>query len=289
VKNSFPVIAFATVVLIFLAFLALLYVPPLKSYWAKEAGDLLAEAADPVGSTNALITEAEVDRLPEPMRRYLKFAGVVGKPHLNRVHLKMRGQFKMGTNADWMRVTVDQVSTLQPPGRSFYIHGKPWPFAAISGIDSYRAGEGRMRIRLFSRIPLLDVKGDEIAESALVTMLNDMVLFPQAFLSTNIRYQALDAQSVEATLAIGARRVSAVLGINAKGELTNFTSTNRWRLEGKASVRETWSTPFSRYTNLGGIQVPGRGEAIHFYEDGPFPYARFAVPELIRLNPTNLE
>lgn len=290
-KNSFPVIAFASVILVFLAFLALLYVPPLKSHWLRESNALLAAAADPIGATNlaAPITEAEVDRLPEPMRRYLRFAGVIGTPRVNRVHVKLRGQFKMSTNADWMKITVDQVNTLEPAGRSFYIHGKPWPFAAISGIDSYEAGEGRMRIRLFSRIPILDVKSEEITESALVTLLNDMVMFPQAFLATNIRYQAIDQNSVEATYTVGSRRISATLGINAKGELTNFTSTNRWRLDGKTAVRETWTTPFSRYTNIGGIRVPGRGEAIHHYEDGPFTYARFSMPELVRVNLTNLE
>ncbi|UCH09319.1 MAG: hypothetical protein JSU61_08750, partial [Fidelibacterota bacterium] len=43
-----------------------------------------------------LVTEADLDGLPEPVQRYLRYTGVVGKERIRVVRLKQRGQMRIG-------------------------------------------------------------------------------------------------------------------------------------------------------------------------------------------------
>ena len=57
---------------------------------------LLARATTTAGE--AVVTEEMLKDLPEPVRRYLKHTGTVGKPSVDTVYLEQKGQMYLGAN-----------------------------------------------------------------------------------------------------------------------------------------------------------------------------------------------
>ena len=54
------------------------------------------------------VTEADLAPLPDPVRRYLRAAGVVGQPRVQNMRARMRGRIRSGPDAPWMPFTAEQ-------------------------------------------------------------------------------------------------------------------------------------------------------------------------------------
>lgn len=65
------------------------------------------EGAEPV-------RDAELAALPAPVQRYLRFAGVVGRPHVHTIAARMHGRIRSGPEAAWMPIVAEQHNVLAP-------------------------------------------------------------------------------------------------------------------------------------------------------------------------------
>jgi hypothetical protein len=74
------------------------------------------QPADPV-------TEADLTRLPDPVQRYLRRAGVVGQPMVHDFHATWTGRIRSAPDADWMTFTAEQLNTVDPARRYFLTPG----------------------------------------------------------------------------------------------------------------------------------------------------------------------
>ena len=55
-----------------------------------------------------VITEEDVQNLPEPVQRYLRYTQIIGKEEINTVRLKQGGYFRMKEDQKWMSITAEQ-------------------------------------------------------------------------------------------------------------------------------------------------------------------------------------
>jgi hypothetical protein len=55
-----------------------------------------------------LITDAHLTGLPEPVQRYLRYAGVVGKAPIRTVRLKQHGWMRQQPGQKWMPLDAEQ-------------------------------------------------------------------------------------------------------------------------------------------------------------------------------------
>ena len=62
-----------------------------------------------------LVTPEMLQDLPEPVRRYLTYTGVVGKPWIDTVYLKQAGRFRQGADRPWMPLSAEEYYTTDPP------------------------------------------------------------------------------------------------------------------------------------------------------------------------------
>ncbi len=69
--------------------------------------------------TPAIVLEADLAALPEPVRSYLRGAGVVGRPRVRDYRVQFCGRIRSGALAPWMPFHAEQRSTVQPPSRLF--------------------------------------------------------------------------------------------------------------------------------------------------------------------------
>jgi hypothetical protein len=120
-------------------------------------------------------------------RRYLRFAGVVGQPHVRGFHVRFSGRIRSGPEAPWMPFTGEQHSFTDPPSRFFWMRatraGLP-----VDGLHAYGEEGASMRVRLLSLFPVAGASGPGFTRTETVTLLNDMcIMAPAALLDAAIR------------------------------------------------------------------------------------------------------
>jgi hypothetical protein len=228
-----------------------------------------------------IITDAHLAPLPEPVQRYLRYTQVVGKPRVKCVKVRQSGWMRTSPKQNWMPVEAVQYSTLAGPlSRMWYAQIKIGPFALLKGHDSYDNGAGHMLIRLLSMLSVVDIRGPAIDISALIVFINDMVMWPTAFLSDFIQWEPIDENSARARVSLHGKQFSAVLYFNETGEMVDFITEDRFQAVGKGFERFKWSTPLRRYREANGLRIPSEGDAIWHMPDGEFPYIRATIGEV---------
>jgi hypothetical protein len=228
-----------------------------------------------------IITEAHLSALPEPMQRYLRYARVIGRPKVKCIKVRQKGLMRTSPTQPWMPVEALQYSTLvEPLSRTWYAKIKIGPLSLLSGYDRYDQGAGRMVIRLLSMYPVADASGPEVDMSALIVFINDMVMWPTAFLSDYIHWEAVDASTARMRVSLHGKQFSAELHFNAAGEMVDFITEQRYRSVGKAFKQDRWSTPFRLYREANGLRIPSEGEAVWHLPEGEFPYIQVKIGEV---------
>ena len=233
-------------------------------------------------TTTAAVGAADVAHLPAPVRRYLDYVGVVGRPVATRVHARFRGQIRSSPQADWMDFQADQHNFLSPRARVFFLTASKLglPFTAY---HHYADGHATMEVRALSLAKLVDARGPEMDQSETVTFLNDLcILLPGGLLSRDLEWKELDPTRVQVTLRHAGQVVRATLEFDAAtGALTNFLSDDRYQsADGRTYTKYRWSTPVRDYREVEGRRVAAYGEATWAMPGGPLTYGRFELIDI---------
>jgi uncharacterized protein DUF6544 len=230
-------------------------------------------------SSATIITRDMLASLPEPVRRYLEFSGVMGKPLVNRVLIKQTGRIRQGPQKPWMQFRATESYSIDLPGFVWDARaGYGW-FPLFTVQDSYTNGHGGMRVRLAGLVPIVNARGPEMDHSSAVRFLNEMMWFPSAYLRPNIAWAAIDASSAEASFTAHGRTVSAKLSFDADGRVTNFLA-RRYQHTGRDFELLPWSTPLTTYGTFCGLRLPVAGQAVWHLESGDFTYIDLRVEEI---------
>ena len=242
----------------------------------KEGLELLQRSAQ---VQPGLITEIQVQRLPEVAQRYLRYTRVVGKEPIRTVRLKQQGFFRTQPGQKWSTMVAEQYYTTNPP--AFLWHGTIWPFplVSISAWDRLSQGHGNMLVKFLSLITLANARGPEIDQAALLRYMGEMIWFPTAWLSDVIQWQPIDAQSVKATISYTGVMAHAVLYVNEQGQMIRMTA-ERYMDQRGHPVLKPWSAQVQEYQEVGGMLIPTRVEVTWHLESGDFSYFRCKITEI---------
>ncbi len=239
----------------------------------KAAHALLARSEE---TGDGAITEGQLARLPDPVRRYLHYAQAVGKTPIRTVRLRQRGAMSMAQKSKWLPMTAEQYFTTNPPAFLWYGTLHPFPLVSVSATDLYAGGHGTLQIKAMSLIPISESHGPETDRGELLRYLAEMTWFPTAFLARSIRWDAIDAGSARATISLPPVSVSGIFHIDEQGRCTHFT-TERYRLERKRQVLRAWTGRYDDYREMAGFRVPMKLEEAYTLEAGEFSYFRGEV------------
>lgn len=226
-----------------------------------------------------IVSEADLEGLPEPVRRYLRYTQIIGKERIRAVRLKQAGFMRTNQDQKWMPAKAEQYYTVDPPAFIWYGIVKFLPLLGIVGRDKFHEGKGHMLIKLLSLFTVVDAKGLEIDQGALVRYFSEIIWFPTAYLSDFISWEPIDAKSARGTIKIHGMAASAVFHFNDDGQLTNFVAKRYWSADGEY-VLETWSTPILEYAEINGIMVPVKGEAVWNLSSGDFSYFKVEITDI---------
>ena len=231
--------------------------------------------------TSPLITEADLERLPSAIRRYLRTVGAIGYPRVQNMHARMHGRIRSGPAAPWMTFGAEQYSFFKEPARYFYMKASRW-LVPIHVYHRYAGTAASMQVKVFDQVPVAFASGPEMTKAETVTMFNDMCLLaPATLIDAGIQWEPVDETRTFATFANAGHTIRAELSFNDLGELVNFSSNDRSRTEADGSMRAMpWSTPMQDYRAFGHVRLGSRGSGIWHESGGPFAYVEIEIDEV---------
>jgi Family of unknown function (DUF6544) len=247
------------------------------SFRAQYDRDVAVRLARPLATT--VVTDADVAHLPNPVKRYLRATGAVGRPRISNYRLRFRGRIRGAPNARWMPFVADQQSFADPPARLFLMRARMFGLP-IDVFHRFVDGRATMRVRMAGAFSMVDARGDALDRSEAVTLFNDMCLLaPGTLIDQNIAWEAVDDRTVRARFTNGGHTIAATLLFDDQGFLTNFVSDDRSRAspDGKVFTRLRFSTPVGDYRDFGGARLAAYGEARWSLPDGEFTYGEFTL------------
>jgi hypothetical protein len=246
-----------------------------KAFSRLVRSDVQALLGGPSRGEAKVVSEEMLDGLPEPVQRYLRYTGVVGKPFVRTVHLRQKGKMLLGAGQPWIPLKAQQWYSVQPPGFVWYgtLHIGPIPM--VRARDMYRGGEGRMLIKAASLFTVADARGKEMDQGEMMRYLSEMMWFPSAFLEDNVSFEAVDATSARVTLTDHGTAATGTLFFDTEGRLTEFVGR---RYAG--GDLETWSVPITAYGEMEGLNLPVRVKAVWKLADGDQEYVDVTITEL---------
>ncbi|KAA3435946.1 DUF6544 family protein [Rufibacter hautae] len=221
------------------------------------------------------LTEADIQHLPEPVQKYLRFSGCVGKPKVKNFKVEFTGKIRKDEQSEWMPFTSEQYNFMETPTRLFFMKAvmKNLP---VAGYHCYKDGTAFMDIRLFSLFKVQYQDGAEMGLSETVTFFNDMCcLAPATLIDQRIKWLEAEGNKVKASFTNNNITVSAWLYFNDKGELVNFISYDRYSAD--AGKQLPWSTPLLDYREILGYRLMGNAEAVYSYPDRDLCYGTFQL------------
>jgi hypothetical protein len=245
------------------------------------AGEVDALLADARPAASATVSEGDLVRLPEPVRRWLRYSHVVGKGRPTTVRLRQEGDFQM-EGRGWLPFEAEQYFTMDPPGFLWKASFRMAPLVSVIGRDQYRNGEASMQMRVLSLVPVANKAGGGLNQGDLLRYLGELQWFPAGALADYVTWEPLEADSAQATISYGGITASMTFRFGADGRLLEERAIRYNDARGR---NESWVNRNDSDREFGGIRVPAVGEARWEYDSGPYPYIRWRVTEVEQNRP----
>lgn len=225
-------------------------------------------------AVNGVFSSEDFSQFPVVIQRYMAHCGYVGAPKMS--HMRMdygKVNFKMNRSSQAMRVEYVQYNFASYPSRLALIDASIFgiPF---EGMDYYYEGHGGMKGVLAKLIPLFDQQGEEMNRSCLVTYLAECLFMPMALIENDITFEAIDDQTVKASITYGGETVSGIFVFNEHDEMIAFTTNDRSVTNEDGSLEQIpWTACCGNYRETeDGLKQPTTFQAIWHYSDGDFVY-----------------
>jgi hypothetical protein len=231
------------------------------------------------GERTKTIDKDDIKDLPYPVQNWLTNSNVIGKERIKTVRLKQEGKMRTKQNGPWMPSKAEQYFTVEEPGFVWIADVKMAPLVDLSGIDTFNAGKGKMKIKLLSLFPVVDSEGPEMDSSTMMRYLAEMMWFPTAALSPYIKWEKIDRNSAKATMEHEGLSVSGVFHFNEKGDILQFVGKRYKEVNGKYILSD-WGGINKEFKEFDDIRIPSKSAVTWFEEDGEFNWFELEITEL---------
>jgi len=224
-----------------------------------------------------LLTETDMEHLPEIVKKYIRYTGFTGKEKVINFRSECKGGIRSAPGEEYMPLKSVQYNFMDRPSRSFYIVAKKKGIPAI-GLHLYKDAKAIFQVKILGLFTVVDAKGPQMDQGESVTVLNDMFFMaPGSLIDKRIHWEALDNLSVKAVFVNENISISAIIYFNDEAKLINFISNDRFETDGKEYINYPWETPLSEYREFNGYRLPSKAKVIYKRPGGDFCYGEFEL------------
>jgi hypothetical protein len=241
---------------------------------ARDVTTLLSTTMSSVGPQQLA---ARWDSLPEPVRRYMRFAITDGAPATRTVRLEHEGTFRTKPEQVWLPIRGVEYFTAATPGFVWSASISPAPLTWIDARDRLHDRQGNMLVKLESLFTVADARGPEIDQGASLRWLAEAVWFPYAFAGDAIRWEPVSGEAARAMLVQEGPPVAATVEFDAEGRMVLIRGERYRDIGGGKAVLTPWVGRCAEYRKFGYFRVPAHVEVAWVLEGVEFAYARFDV------------
>jgi hypothetical protein len=164
-----------------------------------EIDALLANARP---TSQGTVTEADLEALPEPVQRWLRYSQVIGKERPATVRLRQEGDFQIDKRG-WLPFEAEQYFTTDPPAFLWKACFRMAPLVRVVGRDRFRDGTASIQMRVLSLLPVANKTGDGLNQGGLLRYLGELQWFPAGALADYISWEPAGNDSARATMSYG--------------------------------------------------------------------------------------
>jgi hypothetical protein len=238
--------------------------------------------------TSTILTEQDIQLLPNAIQKYLHYCNVIGRPKVTHFMVQFSGQLRKDASSPWMPVTSTQYNFVDSTSRFFFMNAKMKGLPVV-GYHRFSNGKAIMDIRLLSLFKVQYKAGKEMDIAETVTFFNDMCcMAPATLIDKRIIWLESDNHKVKASFTSNGKTITATLYFSVDGKMTNFESNDRYAIAADNSLKKTpWSTPVRGYKSINGFNLPAIAETIYHLPAEDLCYGSFTITN-VEYNPSSL-
>ena len=124
------------------------------------------------GQKPGILTEADIQHLPDAVKKYLMLTGVVGKEKIINFRAEFRGGIRSGPGEKYMSLRSVQYNFIEDPERLFHIAAKKMGIPVL-GNHIYRDQKATMMIKILGLFTVSDAKGWQMDQGELVNFISN--------------------------------------------------------------------------------------------------------------------
>jgi hypothetical protein len=219
----------------------------------------------------------ELEGLPAPVKRYFDAVLKDGQAIITAATVQHRGTFNMGQATDnWKPFTSTQRVITRRPGFDWDARVTMFPGVAAHIHDAYIAGTGLLKVAVFGLIPVADLPASsDLSKGEFMRFCIEAAWYPTVLLpSQGVVWQAVDAQSANATFTDAGITVTLLFRFSADGLIDTVRAESRGRWVGSTMTYAPWQGHFWNYAVRSGLLVPLESEVAWMLPGGAKTYYR---------------
>ena len=249
-----------------------------KARWNAGTTQLLNRLdAAQVKSAPQFFNAKELEGLPAPVKRYFQTVLKDGQPIITAATVQHIGTFNMSATAEnWKPFTSTQRVIAHRPGFDWDARVMVFPGVAAHVHDAYLAASGLLKVAVLGLIPVVNLpESADLSKGEFMRFCAEAPWYPTALLpSRGVVWEAIDAQSANATFTDSDITVSLRIGFGANGLIDTVFASERGRLVGDTLSYAPWQGRFWNYAERNGMLVPLEAEIAWLLPEGAKHYYR---------------
>ncbi|MEO0337995.1 MAG: DUF6544 family protein [Bacteroidota bacterium] len=226
-----------------------------------------------------ILTETKLNTLPKGIQRYFRLCGFVGKPIAMNADVIWKESFiKLKPRQAWKALDTLQFNSVKPIMRTAFMKVKKMFFA---GKDLYKNGQGTMKGKILNLFLVIDAKGRELSQSALITSFCEMMLVSGYAFQDYIVWQEIDDCTVGAQLIDHDFKVNGTFHFSQEGKFEYFETDDRYfdAGGGKYSKRR-FVAQIKSYIRKGDYYQPDSISASWILDDEEYEYFKGKIERM---------
>lgn len=222
------------------------------------------------------LTEELLSSIPAPIQRYFRLRGFVDKPLVYFADVLWEESFiKLKPDQDWRALDTLQFNAVNPIMRSSYMKVKSMFFV---GKDLYKDGHGTMIGKILGFIPVMNAKGKEISQAALVTSFSELLLLSGYAFQDYITWEYINDHEVKAILSDHGMTVEGTFHFDELGRFSHFITDDRYFDLGNGQFdKRRFTAKVKSYRNVGQYDQPEEVSVSWILDDGEYEYFKGVI------------